>query len=86
MIYSPRGLSGVSIVDPGVDEVLQMVSEPTLACVGWGFGHMAHVGPKWSYGMAYDDIGHTYLVKRGVSFLRGDRRGRQSSMGWIVIS
>jgi hypothetical protein len=31
MIYDPRGLLGVSIVSLGVDEVLQMVSEPTLA-------------------------------------------------------
>jgi hypothetical protein len=46
MIYDPRELPGVSIADPGVDGVLQMVSEPTLAvswvCVGYGFGHMAH--------------------------------------------
>jgi hypothetical protein len=37
-IYDPRELPGVSIVGPGVDEVLQVVSEPTLAvsraCVG----------------------------------------------------
>jgi hypothetical protein len=38
MIYGPRGLPGVSAAGPGMDEVLQMVSEPTLAvsrvCVG----------------------------------------------------
>jgi hypothetical protein len=38
MVCDPRGLSGVSIVSPGVDEVLQMVSELTLTvsqtCVG----------------------------------------------------
>ena len=37
-IYDPRELPGVSIVGPGVDEVLQVVSELTLAvsraCVG----------------------------------------------------
>jgi hypothetical protein len=37
-IYDPRELSGVSTVGPGVDEVLQVVSNPTLAvsraCVG----------------------------------------------------
>jgi hypothetical protein len=37
-IYDPRELLGVSIAGPGVDEVLQVVSEPTLAasraCVG----------------------------------------------------
>jgi hypothetical protein len=37
-IYDLRELPGVSTVGPGVDGVLQMVSEPTLAvsrmCVG----------------------------------------------------
>jgi hypothetical protein len=37
-IYDPRELPGVSITGPGVDGVLQVVSEPTLAasqaCVG----------------------------------------------------
>jgi hypothetical protein len=37
-IYDPKDLRGVSTVGPGVDAVLQMVSEPTLAvsqvCVG----------------------------------------------------
>jgi hypothetical protein len=37
-IYDPRELPGVSIAGPGVDRVLQVVSEPTLfvsqACVG----------------------------------------------------
>jgi hypothetical protein len=28
MIYDPIGLPGVSIVGPGVDGVLQMISEP----------------------------------------------------------
>jgi hypothetical protein len=46
MVYDPRGLSGVSIVGPGVDGVLQMVSEPTLTisrvCVGQELGYMAH--------------------------------------------
>jgi hypothetical protein len=42
---------------------------------------MAHVGPKWSHGMAYDDIGHIDMVKRGGSFLRVDRRGCHSSKG-----
>jgi hypothetical protein len=38
MVYDPRGLTGVSTTCPGVDGVLQIVSEPTLAvswaCVG----------------------------------------------------
>jgi hypothetical protein len=37
-IYDPRELPGVSITGPGLDGVLQVVSEPTLAvsraCVG----------------------------------------------------
>jgi hypothetical protein len=37
-IYDPRELPGVSIAGPGVDGVLQVVLEPTLAvsraCVG----------------------------------------------------
>jgi hypothetical protein len=44
--YDPRELPGVSTNGPGVDGVLQVVSEPTLAvllaCVGLGFGYMAH--------------------------------------------
>jgi hypothetical protein len=38
MFYNSRGLPGVSTIDPGVDDVLQMASEPILAvlyaCVG----------------------------------------------------
>jgi hypothetical protein len=38
MVYNPRGLPGVSTTGPKVDEVLKMVSEPTLvvsqACGG----------------------------------------------------
>jgi hypothetical protein len=38
MVYSPRGLLAVSTTGLGVDRVLQLVSEPTLAvsraCVG----------------------------------------------------
>jgi hypothetical protein len=37
------------------------------ACVGYGFGYMAHVGLEWSHGMAYDDTGHTDMAKRGGS-------------------
>jgi hypothetical protein len=42
---------------------------------------MVHVGPEWSHGMAYDDIRHTYVAKRGGSWLGVDRRGRRSSKG-----
>jgi hypothetical protein len=38
MIYDPRGLPGVSTAGPGVDGVLEMVLEPTIAvsraCLG----------------------------------------------------
>jgi hypothetical protein len=46
-IYDPSKLPGVSTAAPGLDGVLQVVSEPTLevsrVCV-WarGFGYMAH--------------------------------------------
>jgi hypothetical protein len=72
-IYDPRELPGVSIVGPGVDGVLQVVSKPNLA-VSWACGvrgsgiwSMAHVDPKWSHGMAYDDTRHTDMGKRGGS-------------------
>jgi hypothetical protein len=73
MVYNPRGLSGVSTTGPKVDVVLKMVSEPTLvvsqACGGRGSGIwcMEHVGPEWSHGMAYENIGHIDMVKRGGS-------------------
>jgi hypothetical protein len=42
---------------------------------------MAHVGPEWSHGMAYDDTRHTDMAKRGGSWIGVDRRGRRSSKG-----
>jgi hypothetical protein len=53
---------------------------------GSGIWRMAHVGPEWSHGMAYDDTRHTDVTKRGGSWIVVDRRGRRSSKGWIVIS
>jgi hypothetical protein len=45
-IYDSKELPGVSTAGPGVDGVLQVVSEPTLTvsrtCVCYGFGYMAH--------------------------------------------
>jgi hypothetical protein len=56
-----------------------VVSKPTLAvsraCVGYGFRYMAHVGPEWSHGMAYDDTRHTNVAKRGGSWIGVDQRG-----------
>jgi hypothetical protein len=42
---------------------------------------MAHVGPEWSHGMAYDDTRHTDVAKWEGSWIGVDRRGRQSSKG-----
>jgi hypothetical protein len=48
---------------------------------GSGIWCMAHVGPEWSHGMAYDDTRQTDVAKRGGSWIGVDRRGRQSSNG-----
>jgi hypothetical protein len=51
-IYDPREMLGVGNAGLGVDTVLQVVSESTLAvsraCVNLGFGYMAHgaCGPE----------------------------------------
>jgi hypothetical protein len=42
---------------------------------------MAHVGPKWLHGLAYDDTRHTDVAKRGGSWIGVDRRGHRSSKG-----
>jgi hypothetical protein len=42
---------------------------------------MAHVGPEWSHGMAYDDTRHTNVAKRGGFWIRVDRQRHQSSKG-----
>jgi hypothetical protein len=55
----------------GLDGVLQVVWEPTLAvsqaCVvrGSGIWCIAYVGPVWSHGMAYDNTRHTDVAKGG---------------------
>jgi hypothetical protein len=46
---------------------------------------MAHVSPKWSHGIIYDDTRHIDVAKMGGSWIEVDRRGRRSSKGWIVI-
>jgi hypothetical protein len=35
---------------------------------GSGIWRMAHVGPEWSHGMAYDDARQTDVAKRGGSW------------------
>jgi hypothetical protein len=42
---------------------------------------MAHVGPEWSNGMAFNDVRHLDVAKRGGSWIGVDRRGRRSSKG-----
>jgi hypothetical protein len=70
-----------------MDRVLQVVLErPSwfhgrVWVRGSGILRMAHVGPKWSHGMAYNDTRHTDVAKRGGSWLGVDRRGRRSSKG-----
>jgi hypothetical protein len=63
-IYDFRELTEVSTADPGVDMVLQVVSELRIT----------HVGLEWSHIMVYDDTRHTYMVKRGGSWLGVERR------------
>jgi hypothetical protein len=42
---------------------------------------MAHVAPKWSHVMAYDDTRHIDVAKSGGSWIGVDRRGYRSSKG-----
>jgi hypothetical protein len=39
---------------------------------GSGIWRMAHVGPEWSHGMAYDGTRHTDVDKRGGSWIGVD--------------
>jgi hypothetical protein len=87
-IYDPRELTEVSTTRLGVEVVLQMVSEPTLAvsqvCVGLGFG-IYDAWRMWArsghMALAYDDIRHTDVARRGGSWIKVDRRVRWPSKG-----
>ncbi len=79
-IYDPRELLGVSTAGPGIGWGVTrgIRADPrgfTGVCGlgGSGIWRMVHVGPEWSHGMAYDDIRHTNLAKRGGPWLRVDR-------------
>jgi hypothetical protein len=48
---------------------------------GSGIWRMAHVGPEWSHGMAYDNTRHTDVAKTGGSWIGIDWWGRRSSKG-----
>jgi hypothetical protein len=69
-LYDPRDIPGVSTTDPGVDDVLQVVSEPSLVVSrgvwarGSGIWCMVNVGPDWSHGMAHDNSRHIDVAKR----------------------
>jgi hypothetical protein len=85
-IYDPRELSEVSTVGPGIGRGVRsgIRADPrgfTGVCGlgGSGIRRLAHVGPEWSHGMAYDDTRHTDVAKRGGSWIGVDRRGRRSS-------
>jgi hypothetical protein len=87
-IYDPRELRGVSTIGPGIGQGVTsgIRADPrgfTGVCGlgGSGIWRMAHVGPEWSHGMAYDDTRHTDVAKRGGSWIGVDRRGHRSSKG-----
>jgi hypothetical protein len=87
-IYDPRELLGVSTVGAGIGQgVTSGIRTDPRGFTGvcglgsLGIWRMAHVGPEWSHGMAYDDTRHTNVAKRGGSWIGVDRRGRRSSNG-----
>jgi hypothetical protein len=89
-IYDPRELPGISTVGPRIGRGVTsgIRANPhgfTGVCglVGSGVWRMAHVGPEWSNGMAYDGTRHTDVAKRGGSWIGVDRRGRRSSKGGV---
>jgi hypothetical protein len=87
-IYDPKELPGVSTAGPGIGRGVKsgIRADPrgfTSVCGlgGSGIWPIAHVGPEWSHGMAYDGTRHTNVAKRGGSWIGVDRRGRRSSKG-----
>jgi hypothetical protein len=87
-IYDPRELLEVSTAGPGIGRGVTsgIRTDPhdfTGVCGlgGSGIWRMAHVGPEWSHGMAYDDTRHTDVAKKGGSWIGVDRRGSRSSKG-----
>jgi hypothetical protein len=87
-IYDPRELPGVITAGLGIRRGVTsgIRADPhgfTGMCGlgGSGIWRMAHVGPEWSHGMAYDNTRHTDVAKRGGSWIGVDRRGRRSSKG-----
>jgi hypothetical protein len=73
MIYDPRELPGVStaVLGNGRGVTSGIRADPrgfmgVCALGGSGIWRMAHVGPEWSHGMAYDDTRHIDVAKREV--------------------
>jgi hypothetical protein len=78
-IYDPSELSGVSTAGSRLDGAYKWYkNRPSwfhgrVWVRGSGIWRMAHVGPEWSHGMAYDDTRHTDVAKRGDSCIGVDR-------------
>jgi hypothetical protein len=53
LVYDPRGLPGVTTVRPGVAEVLQMVSEPTLTVSRARMSQLRRIRWRTSQGCGY---------------------------------
>jgi hypothetical protein len=87
-LYDSKELPGVSTGGPGIGRGVTsgIKADPrgfTGVCGlgGSGIWCMAHVGPEWLHGMAYDNTRYTDMAKRGGSWIGVDRRGRRSSKG-----
>jgi hypothetical protein len=72
-IYDPRELPGVSTASPGIGRGVTsgIRADPqgftgVFELEGSGIWRMAHVGPEWSQGIAYNNTRHTDVTKRGV--------------------
>jgi hypothetical protein len=79
MIYGPRELPGVSTagleIERGVTSGIRTDPRGFTSLCGLGgldIWRMAHVGPEWSHGMAYDNTRHTDVAKRGGSWIGVD--------------
>jgi hypothetical protein len=53
LVYDPMGLPGVTTAMPGVDGVLQMVSEPTLAVSRVRTGQLRRIWWRTGQGRGY---------------------------------
>jgi hypothetical protein len=72
IIYDPSDLLGVSTTGSGIGRGVTsgIRADPrgfmgVCGLGGLGIWRMTHVGPEWLHGMAYGDIRHTDVAKRG---------------------